>query len=447
MPSRFVSSLEWLAAAVAIVVVGGWYARRSGRRALLHFRARVDRFKLASRKSVRARLLGDSAIASGGARSRRDGGRQRGRGVEARRRLRPRDRSVLQRRRVLPDRLSRRRVGARICSTRWRSSTRIRRRSRRCRATRSLVYLMNHRSNADYVLVSYALAGQVAISYAVGEWARAFPLEHMFKAFGSYFVRRRVPRAVVPRGARAIRAAHHARGRDAGNLSRGRADARRASASRRRSGCSTTCSASRATRRIASRMHIVPVAINYDRVLEDRSLLRELASRDGRRAPVARRRSSARWRAISGGTSRGSSRGDGSDMGAPPSPWARRCRSPTGSTQNPDLFELPRAGATGARARAVRSGHVADRRADPGDAGAARVRGDSELRPRLHSAGAISSSAWREMRDALVELNGRVVRHERRHRRRRSIARGACCRCAASWSAVGDGYVVLPRGP
>ena len=50
---------------------------------------------------------------------------------------------------------------------------------------------MNHRSNADYVLVSYALAGQVAISYAVGEWARAFPLEHMFKAFGSYFIRRR----------------------------------------------------------------------------------------------------------------------------------------------------------------------------------------------------------------------------------------------------------------
>ena len=61
----------------------------------------------------------------------------------------------------------------------------------RCRATRSLVYLMNHRSNADYVLVSYALAGRVAISYAVGEWARAFPLEHIFKAFGSYFVRRR----------------------------------------------------------------------------------------------------------------------------------------------------------------------------------------------------------------------------------------------------------------
>src|SRR5206468_2007377 len=59
-----------------------------------------------------------------------------------------------------------------------------------------LVYLMNHRSNADYVLVSYALAGDVAISYAVGEWARAFPLEHLFKAFGSYFVRRRYREAL-----------------------------------------------------------------------------------------------------------------------------------------------------------------------------------------------------------------------------------------------------------
>ena len=51
-----------------------------------------------------------------------------------------------------------------------------------------IIYLMNHRSNADYVLVTYALAGEVSISYAVGEWARAFPLEFIFKSFGSYFI-------------------------------------------------------------------------------------------------------------------------------------------------------------------------------------------------------------------------------------------------------------------
>ena len=54
-----------------------------------------------------------------------------------------------------------------------------------------VIYLMNHRSNADYVLVGYVLSGRVAISYAVGEWARSFPLEYIFKSFGAYFVRRK----------------------------------------------------------------------------------------------------------------------------------------------------------------------------------------------------------------------------------------------------------------
>jgi glycerol-3-phosphate O-acyltransferase len=54
-----------------------------------------------------------------------------------------------------------------------------------------VVYLMNHRSNADYVVVAYVLAQVVSISYAVGEWARTWPLEYVFKSFGSYFIRRR----------------------------------------------------------------------------------------------------------------------------------------------------------------------------------------------------------------------------------------------------------------
>ena len=54
-----------------------------------------------------------------------------------------------------------------------------------------VVYLMNHRSNADYVVVAYVLARGVAVSYAVGEWARVWPLETIFKSFGSYFIRRR----------------------------------------------------------------------------------------------------------------------------------------------------------------------------------------------------------------------------------------------------------------
>lgn len=55
----------------------------------------------------------------------------------------------------------------------------------------SVVYVMNHRSNADYLLVAFLLSHRVAISYAVGEWARVWPLDRIFKAFGSFFVRRR----------------------------------------------------------------------------------------------------------------------------------------------------------------------------------------------------------------------------------------------------------------
>ncbi len=54
----------------------------------------------------------------------------------------------------------------------------------------AVVYVSNHRSNADFVVTGFMLSKSVQISYAVGEWARVWPLESIFKAFGSYFVRR-----------------------------------------------------------------------------------------------------------------------------------------------------------------------------------------------------------------------------------------------------------------
>jgi len=54
-----------------------------------------------------------------------------------------------------------------------------------------IVFVMNHRSNIDYILVAYMLARQISLSYAVGEWARVWPLEYIFKSFGAYFIRRR----------------------------------------------------------------------------------------------------------------------------------------------------------------------------------------------------------------------------------------------------------------
>lgn len=52
------------------------------------------------------------------------------------------------------------------------------------------VYVINHRSNADSVVLSYGLLRRIALSYAVGEWALVWPLHQLFRAFGSYFVRR-----------------------------------------------------------------------------------------------------------------------------------------------------------------------------------------------------------------------------------------------------------------
>jgi glycerol-3-phosphate O-acyltransferase len=43
----------------------------------------------------------------------------------------------------------------------------------------------------DYVLVAYLAAGRAALSYAVGEWARVWPLQQLIRSMGAYFIRRR----------------------------------------------------------------------------------------------------------------------------------------------------------------------------------------------------------------------------------------------------------------
>ncbi|MDQ2092118.1 1-acyl-sn-glycerol-3-phosphate acyltransferase [Marimonas arenosa] len=55
----------------------------------------------------------------------------------------------------------------------------------------TVVFVMNHRSNMDYVLVTYLAAERSALSYAVGEWARVWPLSRLIKAMGAYFIRRK----------------------------------------------------------------------------------------------------------------------------------------------------------------------------------------------------------------------------------------------------------------
>ena len=54
----------------------------------------------------------------------------------------------------------------------------------------TVIFVMNHRSNMDYVLVTWLVSNRSAISYAVGEWARVWPLSRLIRAMGAYFIRR-----------------------------------------------------------------------------------------------------------------------------------------------------------------------------------------------------------------------------------------------------------------
>jgi glycerol-3-phosphate O-acyltransferase len=55
----------------------------------------------------------------------------------------------------------------------------------------TVVFVMNHRSNMDYILVAFLAAEKAALSYAVGEWAKIWPLQTLIRAMGAYFVRRK----------------------------------------------------------------------------------------------------------------------------------------------------------------------------------------------------------------------------------------------------------------
>jgi glycerol-3-phosphate O-acyltransferase len=55
----------------------------------------------------------------------------------------------------------------------------------------TVVFVINHRSNMDYLLVTWLVARSSALSYAVGEWARIWPLSALIRTMGAYFIRRK----------------------------------------------------------------------------------------------------------------------------------------------------------------------------------------------------------------------------------------------------------------
>ncbi|MFC2157359.1 1-acyl-sn-glycerol-3-phosphate acyltransferase [Acidobacteriota bacterium] len=54
----------------------------------------------------------------------------------------------------------------------------------------SVVFIMNHRSNVDYILLGYFALQKVVMSFAVGEWARFWPVQQLIRSMGAFFVRR-----------------------------------------------------------------------------------------------------------------------------------------------------------------------------------------------------------------------------------------------------------------
>jgi glycerol-3-phosphate O-acyltransferase len=138
----------------------------------------------------------------------------------------------------------------------------------------SVAFVMNHRSNMDYVLVSFLVAEKNTLSYAVGEWAKIWPLQTLIKAMGAFFVRR-----------------------NSGNLLYRKVLERYINMSTRAGVCQAVFLEGGLTKNGELRdprlgfldymlrdyhphndrdIVFIPVGINYDRVIEDRSLIRKL---------------------------------------------------------------------------------------------------------------------------------------------------------------------------
>jgi len=144
----------------------------------------------------------------------------------------------------------------------------------------SVIFVINHRSNIDYILVTYVAARASALSYAVGEWAQVFGLRELIRSMGAYFIRRNSKDKLYRRVlARYVDMATKAGVVQAvfpeGGLSR--------------DGLLKPAKLGLLTYMVSdfdphgSRdVVFVPVGLNYDRVLEDRILLAAAATPEGK---------------------------------------------------------------------------------------------------------------------------------------------------------------------
>lgn len=265
---------------LALLALVLWLARRAlrswGRRTVLEFRGRVDRYKLTATSRVKAELAADPVIREAIGRHAAAHG------------LAPEQVDGMVRQyihEIVPffNVLSYYKLGYNFSKLLTRLFYKVtveyhdHRALSRIPRKDVVVYLVNHRSNMDYVVVTYVLAQVVSISYAVGEWARTWPLEYIFKSFGSYFIRRKfrdpLYHVVLERYVQLITRNRVTQGIfPEGGLSR---DGTLRPA---KIGLLDYIVGTLRDPGFDGDLWLVPVAINYDRVLEDRTLIRELVT-------------------------------------------------------------------------------------------------------------------------------------------------------------------------
>ncbi|UCF93466.1 MAG: 1-acyl-sn-glycerol-3-phosphate acyltransferase [Desulfobacterales bacterium] len=147
----------------------------------------------------------------------------------------------------------------------------------------AIVFVMNHRSNMDYMLAAFLAAEKTTLSYAVGEWAKIWPLQTLIRSLGAFFIRR-----------------------NSGNPLYRRVLERYIQMATKEGVCQAVFLEGRITRdgclqppklglldymlryfepKRDRDIVFIPVGLNYDRTLEDRSLIRELDPQAEKRSP------------------------------------------------------------------------------------------------------------------------------------------------------------------
>ena len=138
----------------------------------------------------------------------------------------------------------------------------------------TVVFVMNHRSNMDYILLAFLAAERTTLSYAVGEWAKIWPLQMLIRAMGAFFVRRKSGNALYRRVLeRYIHMATHEGVCQPVFLEGGLS--RDGTLNKPKLGL-VDYMLRQYDRESDRDIVFIPVGINYDRTIEDRSLVRSL---------------------------------------------------------------------------------------------------------------------------------------------------------------------------